>query len=217
MGSPHLCLVGVPLLVLRAGAPLIQKPLFGTSAQKYVHGNLAVAQNRAEEELKRYSGHDPRRATEFRLLDAEILGLEGRSRDSLLLLTDTSATYPVTGDLAIKRKMLCSLAHVHLGQPQLADQELKEARELSESGHSSLLGEVVQVDGILEVRRQNSLRRPADSFRASLQIARQQKTSFWRPAICSTWAGWRCRPNTLTNRLIGSMRLPRLHGRSRRA
>ena len=142
-----------------------------------VHGNLAVAQNRAEEELKRYSGHDPRRATEFRLLDAEILGLEGRSRDSLLLLTDTSATYPVTGDLAIKRKMLCSLAHVHLGQPQLADRELKEARELSESGHSSLLGEVVQVDGILGVRRQQ-FAKATDSFRASLQIARQQRDKF---------------------------------------
>ena len=124
MDFPHLCLSGCRSSS-SGPAPSDPETAIRNIRAEIVHGNLAVAQNRAEEELKRYSGHDPRRATEFRLLDAEILGLEGRSRDSLLLLTDTSATYPVTGDLAIKRKMLCSLAHVHLGQPQLADRELQ--------------------------------------------------------------------------------------------
>jgi len=160
-----------------APAPADPEAVIRNIRAEIVHGNLAVAQSRAEEELKRYSGHDPKRATEFRLLDAEILGLEGRSRDSLLLLTDASATYPVAGDVAIKRKMLCSLADVHLGQPQLADRELKEARQLSESTHSPLEGEVVQVEGILEVRRQQ-LAKAADSFRASLEIARQQNDKF---------------------------------------
>jgi CHAT domain-containing protein len=141
------------------------------------HGDLALAQKKAERWLKYYSGHDAKLAMEFRLLDAEILSLEGRSQDSLALLTDTNFPYPTAGDLAIKRKMLCSLAHVHLGQPQLADQELQEARQLSESSHSPLLAEVLQTEGIIEERRDHRAA-AANSFRASLAIARAQNNRF---------------------------------------
>jgi CHAT domain-containing protein len=141
------------------------------------HGDLALAQKKAERWLKYYSGTDAKLEMEFRLLDAEILSLEGRSQDSLALLTDANSTYPTVGDVAIKRKMLCSLAHVHLGQPQLADQELQEARQLSESSHSSLLAEVLQTEGVIEERRDHRAA-AANSFRASLAIAREQNDRF---------------------------------------
>jgi CHAT domain-containing protein/Tfp pilus assembly protein PilF len=141
------------------------------------HGDLAVAESKAERELKHYSGHDVKCAMEFRLLDAEILSLEGRSQDSFALLSDSITPYPASGDVAIKRKLLSSLAHVHLGQPQLADQELEEARQLSESSHSPLEAEVLQTEGIIKTRR-NQFADAGNSFRASLGIARRQNDKF---------------------------------------
>src|SRR5271165_191380 len=136
-------------------------------------GDLTVAQGHAEQELKRYSGRDPKWAIEFRLLDAEILGLEGRSQEVLALLSDNSASYPAVGDIAIKRKMFCGLAHAHVGQPQLADQELREAQLLAGSSQSKLEGEVLQTVGIVKERRDQRAE-AATAFRASLDIAKQQ-------------------------------------------
>ena len=136
-------------------------------------GDLTVAQGHAEQELKRYSGRDPKWAMEFRLLDAEILGLEGRSQEVLALLSDNSASYPAVGDIAIKRKMFCGLAHAHVGQPQLADQELREAQLLAGSSQSKLEGEVLQTVGIVKERRDQRAE-AATAFRASLDIAKQQ-------------------------------------------
>ena len=142
-----------------------------------LRGNLTVAQSNAERELKHWSSRDVERAMEFRLIDAEILGLEGRSQDSIALLSDDDVAYPVVGDIAIKRKLLCSLAHVHLGQPQLADQELREARQLTESSHSKLEGELLQTKGIIETHR-DQFADAKNSFRESLEIARKQNDRF---------------------------------------
>jgi len=148
----------------------------GEIRAEITRGDLADARDKAEHGLKLYSARDRKWATEFRLLDAEILSLEGRSEDSLALLSDESL-FPAVGDVAIKRKMLCSLAHIHLGQPKLADQELREARQLSESSHSHLEGEVLRTDGVIEVHRQQ-LGRAGNSFRASLELARRQGDKF---------------------------------------
>lgn len=142
-----------------------------------LRGDLTVAQSNAERELKRWSSRDAKRATDFRLLDAEILGLEGRSQDSISLLNDDRFAYPAVGDIAIKRKLLCSLAYVHLGQPKLVDQELRDARQLTESSHSKLEGELLQTEGIVETRR-DQFANAKNSFRASLEIARNQNDKF---------------------------------------
>lgn len=163
----------------KAGSPRSTTPetALGEIRAGMQHGDLTAAQNEAEQELKRWSGRDPEWAMEFRLLDAEVLSLEGRSQESLALLSDSSAPYPVSGDLAIKRKLLCSLAHVHLGQPQLADRELEEAKQLSESSHSRLKAELLQTEGIIETRR-SQFANAGNSFRASLAIARRQNDRF---------------------------------------
>jgi CHAT domain-containing protein/Tfp pilus assembly protein PilF len=139
--------------------------------------DLAAAQTKAEQELKYYSGRDARRAMEFRLLEAEILTFGGRSQDVIALLSDGTSAYPPAGDIAIKKNLLCSLAHAHLGQLQQADQELQEARRLSESSHSQLEGEVLQTQGILDTHR-NRFTDAGNSFRASLEIARRQNDRF---------------------------------------
>ena len=139
--------------------------------------DLTAAETKAEQELKYYSGRDARRAMEFRLLKAEILTFGGRSQDVIALLSDSTSAYPPAGDIAIKKNLLCSLAHAHLGQLHQADQELQEARRLSESSHSQLEGEVLQTQGILETHR-NRFADAGNSFRASLKIARRQNDQF---------------------------------------
>ena len=47
----------------------------------------------------------------FRLLEAEILTYQGRRPDVLALLNGPDVSYPVVGDIAIKRDLLCGLAH----------------------------------------------------------------------------------------------------------
>ncbi|MBV8674765.1 MAG: CHAT domain-containing protein [Acidobacteriaceae bacterium] len=109
----------------------------------------------------------------FRLLEAEILSLAGQSQGVLSLLDGDDPRYPADGDPAIKRKILCSLAHAHTGQQLLADSELEQARKLSEVSHSQLKGEVLQTQGVIETRR-NHLAEAGNMFRESLTIARRQ-------------------------------------------
>jgi CHAT domain-containing protein/Tfp pilus assembly protein PilF len=142
-----------------------------------MHSDLATAQNKAERELKYYSRRDSGVAMQVRLLDAEIASFGGRSGDVLTLLNDSTVSYPESGDAAIKRKMLCSVAHVHLGQQRLADQELQEAQQLSESSHSRLEGEVLRTRGIIEIHR-SQLVDANTSLRKSLDFARKQNDTF---------------------------------------
>jgi CHAT domain-containing protein/Flp pilus assembly protein TadD len=113
----------------------------------------------------------------FRVLEAEILTYQGRRPQVLALLNEPGVSYPAGGDLAIKRNLLCGMAHARLGQAQLADSELQEAQHLSDASHSSLHGEVLSTEAIVQNYRGN-LTGAADLFRQSLQAARVQRDSF---------------------------------------
>jgi CHAT domain-containing protein len=139
-----------------------------------LRGDLTVAESKAQQERKSFTGRNAEWATKFRLLEAEILSVEGRSPDVIALLSDDRSFSPAGGDVAIKREMLRSLAYAHLGKPQLADQQLQAALQLSQSSHSELEGEVLRTQGIIEIHR-NQITDADNSFRQSLDIARKQK------------------------------------------
>lgn len=116
-------------------------------------------------------------ALRFRLLEAEILTNQGRRPQVVALLNSPGVTYPATGDLAIKRYLLCALAHAKLGQESLADAELQEARRLSDVSDSQLNGEVLRTASVVQIYR-NHLPEAADLARRSLQIAQGQRDSY---------------------------------------
>ncbi len=153
-----------------------------------VHGDLAIAQSKSEQELKYYAERDARWAMEFRVLTAEILTYEGRSQQALALLSDKNNVYPPSGDLAVKRMLLCSLAHVHLGQPQLAEKEVQDARQLSEASHSPLEAEVLQTEGLIKTRR-NQFVEAGNTLQRSLEIARKQDDKFLQASVLQN-LGW---------------------------
>jgi CHAT domain-containing protein/predicted negative regulator of RcsB-dependent stress response len=143
----------------------------------FMHGDLSVAQKEAEEAQKNYSGLDADWSMKFRLLNAEILTYQGRRPDVLALLDSKDVSYPAGGDIAIKRDLLCGLAHARLGQEQLSDLEIQEARRIADSSKSPLMAEVLRTEAQVQVYR-NHLNEAAALFKESLQAARAGDDEF---------------------------------------
>jgi CHAT domain-containing protein len=145
--------------------------------EDFMHGNLDVAHQKADKARSDYSARNPDWAMRFRLLEAEILIYQGRRPDVIALLNSPGVSYPVAGDDAIKRNLLCALAHAGLGQTQQADLELQQALRLSDATHSQLNGEVLRTEALVEIDRDH-LAEAAQLFRESLQAAREERDSF---------------------------------------
>jgi CHAT domain-containing protein len=143
----------------------------------FLHGNLDQAQQEAEKARRDFSASNDDWAMKFRLLEAEVLTYQGRRPEVLLLLNSPGVTYPVAGDLAIKRNLLCALAHARLGQEQQSDRELQEAQRLSDASNSDLNGEVLRTGAIVQIYR-NHLPEASELARKSLQFARQHRDSY---------------------------------------
>jgi CHAT domain-containing protein len=143
----------------------------------FLHGNLDVAHQRADKARRDYSAVHPDWATKFSLLDAEILIYQGRRLDVIALLNAPGVSYPVAGDDAIKRNLLCALAHAGLGQAQQADLELEQARSLSGVSKSKLKDEVLGTEALVQIDRDH-LPEAAQLFRESLLAARARRDSF---------------------------------------
>ena len=151
--------------------------IFQDIRSDFLHGNLDVAQHKAEKARKDFSARSPDWAMKFRLLEAEIRTYQGRRPDVLALLNSPGISYPAVGDLAIKRNLLCGLANARLGHAQLSDTELQEARRLSDEDSSKLIGEVLRTEAEIQVYRDHLID-AADLFRKSLQVAREQRDAF---------------------------------------
>ncbi len=151
--------------------------IFQNIRTDFLHGNLDVAQQKAEKARKDFSAGSADWAMKFRLLEAEILTYQGRRPEVIALLNSPGVSYPAVGDIAIKRDLLCGLAHAKLGQAQQADMELEEARRLSDASNSQLNGEVLRTAAVVQIYR-GHLAEAADLSRKSLKVAREQQDSF---------------------------------------
>ena len=143
----------------------------------FLRGQLKVAHEKAEAAEKDFSGRDADWAMKFRLLEAEILIYQGHRPQVIALLNTPGVSYPASGDLAIKRDLLCAYANATLGQAQQADSELQEARRLSDAADSQLKGEVLRTQAQVQFYR-NHLSDAAVLFRGSLEVARKEGDSF---------------------------------------
>jgi CHAT domain-containing protein/Flp pilus assembly protein TadD len=142
-----------------------------------LHGNLDVAQQNAEKARKDFSASGTDWPMKFRILESEILTYQGRRPEVLALLNDPNVSYPSKGDLAIKRYLLCGMAHARLGQAQQADSELQEAQRLSDANRSALSGEVLRTEATVQNYR-GHLTEAAGLFKKSLDVAREQRDTF---------------------------------------
>jgi CHAT domain-containing protein len=150
--------------------------LFQSIYNDYLHGNMDVARARAEQARKQFSaagsGSPQPWGLKFRLLEAEILLKQGHLSDVIALLTDDGVSIAPQGDLAIKRKVLCGLAHWRLGQSEESARELRDARRLAESAHSALIADVLRAEGLVELYS-GHLDQATEKFKRSLATARE--------------------------------------------
>jgi CHAT domain-containing protein len=142
----------------------------------FLYGNLDVARQKARKAQKDFSGSGDWPAT-FRLLEAEILTYQGRRPDVVVLLDCDASSYPALGDAAIKRYLLCGLAHDGLGQTAQSDRELREAHLLSDSSQSALNGEILQAEARIQLSR-GHVTEAASLYRKSLEAAHDHRDSF---------------------------------------
>jgi CHAT domain-containing protein len=170
-------LVAMILAGCRSPAIADPKPVYQSIHSDFHRGNLAGAQQNAEKAVKVFSASDADWAIRFRLLDAEILSNQGRPPEAIALLNDPGVTYPISGELAIKRALLCGLAYATLGHDEQSDAELRKAQHLSDASNSALNGEVLQTEAIIQMRR-NHLLEAAGLARRSLQDAQEQRNSY---------------------------------------
>lgn len=108
-------LTGANLAGCRSAVVADPAAVYQTISSDLIHGNLDTAKQEAEKARKDFSA-SPDWAMKFRVLEADILTYQGRRPDVLALLNDPKVSYPVTGDLAIKKNLLCGLADARLGQ-----------------------------------------------------------------------------------------------------
>jgi CHAT domain-containing protein len=148
--------------------------LFDSIYTDYLHGSLDIAQTRAEAARKKYStgGSGDRSEWElrFRLLDADILLRQGRTKEADSVLATDAGSFPTEGDLAIKHDVLSGLAHSRLGKVQESKRELGEARQLAESSHSTLIGDVTRAEALVQ-RDSGHLIEAMEKFKSSLAVA----------------------------------------------
>ena len=150
--------------------------LFQSIYGDYLHGTLDVAETRAEKARKEFtrggSSNAPNWELKFRLLDAEILLKQGHPMEVVALLAGDGESFPTEGDPAIKRNVLCGLAHSRLGHAEESDQELREARRLAESAHSALIGDVLRAEALVQ-RDSGHPDEAMEKLKNSLAAARQ--------------------------------------------
>lgn len=149
--------------------------VFQRAYTDYVHGDLDVARTQAEQARKKLSADTAAAATawalKFRFLEAEVLLRQNRPADALALLTDRAVSIAPRGDAAIKWNLLCGLAHSRVGEHEASGRELQLARQLAEPTHSSLLAEVLRVEGLI-ARDSDQIELALDKLKSSIAAIR---------------------------------------------
>jgi CHAT domain-containing protein/Tfp pilus assembly protein PilF len=150
--------------------------LFQSIYGDYLHGDLELARERAARAGMDFTaGHSQPDATwglQFRLLEAEILLRQDKTKDALGVLAGPGSTIPAQGELAIRYNLLSGVAHARLADSPRGDQELRTARRLAEESHSPLIADVLRAEG-LHALNAGHADQADEKFRNSLAIARR--------------------------------------------
>jgi CHAT domain-containing protein/Tfp pilus assembly protein PilF len=134
-------------------------------------GDLQQAVKQADREYRHYAQKEPDQAWRFRVLEAQLLVMQGRMKSALILVQDPLPRSLSNNDVAVRREMVLGLA---LGFSHQFDQSMRElggAEQLAGSGHPDLLAQILLSKGSVYVEEAHY----ADAetqFRRALEIAR---------------------------------------------
>jgi CHAT domain-containing protein len=117
----------------------------------------------------------------FRVLNAEILMRQGKSKESLDLLEIPPPKQFSNGDIAIRRKMAQGAASSFLSRFDASEKFLSDAESLARESQPALLGEICLRKGTLAFLRGNQAGAQSE-YRQALQISRTQGDAFLEAA-----------------------------------
>jgi hypothetical protein len=166
--------LGIALAILgcrRASSP---DAIFQQIRDEMRRGQLDPALRDVETASGKYR-NNPEWAARFRVQKAHIFMLRGSYSESLELLKEPLPVSLVRTDTEVQRKMVQGLAHDFLQQFEAADHDVSDAETLAAAIRSSLLGDVAQARGTLELDQKPQLHSAVCSH------SRAAKTSpFWK-------------------------------------
>lgn len=136
-------------------------------------GQLGAAQRDVEAAFAKYHDRNPEWGARFRVQKAHVLMLRGSYSESLQLLNESLPASLERTDTEVQRKMVQGLAHDYLQQFEPADHAISEAENVATAIHSSLLGDVAQARGIVEIDQKHYVKAAA-AFRNAAAIARDR-------------------------------------------
>ncbi len=165
------------LWTLRCNRPPDPQKVFDHAQQTFRSGDLPSAQTEARQAYERFSPSDQQWAWRFRLLECDVLVIQGPPVDAFSLLNATLPPQLAHSELAIKQELLLASNYTVVRKTTDAELHLKAAEELSGALHSSLSGEIARARGVL-ASAQNDLKAADRFYRQSLQIAQQQQDSY---------------------------------------
>jgi CHAT domain-containing protein len=140
-----------------------------------LQGDYNSALEKVDRAYQEYSReHNIEWSWRFRVLKAQILVQRGSLSESLELLNEDVPPSLRFSDVAVRRKMEQGLAHDFSQQYDRAEEDLKEAEKLARNYQPSLLADVEQSKGILDVDLRKYAEAEAD-FQSALSIAREQR------------------------------------------
>jgi len=141
------------------------------------HGHLDQALQEADREYHSLQKRNSNEAWRFRVLKAQLLFIQGKSKDALDLLNDDLPPALARTDVAARRKMVQGLAHGFLRQFDQAETELADAEALSRVLQPDIQVDVLQSRGVVDMN-EGKYDQAGQYFHSVLEIARRSNLSY---------------------------------------
>ncbi|MFZ0305550.1 MAG: CHAT domain-containing tetratricopeptide repeat protein [Terracidiphilus sp.] len=135
------------LIPLKDSVAISAQSEYDQARQLFVHGDLEGCQHEAERGYERFQTYNPKWASEFQLLKAEVLLQRGMYGDVLQALRDYDLN-AASRDSYIRSLTIESLALLRQEQLAQGEQKLAQASDLCKSAAYDSCGEVLQARGI---------------------------------------------------------------------
>ena len=138
--SIELCLTLIAILSL-AGcsrqAHLRAEDAYRDARAKFERGDLAQAIDASDQSYRHFQKSQVAWAWRFRVLKAEVLVWQGKSKDSLELLAEDPPASLTNDEAAVRRKIVQSIDYYYLQEFDKASECINEAEQLRASGNLS--------------------------------------------------------------------------------
>ena len=149
--------------------------------------DLSAALQKADQGFRETNTKDQGWNWKFRVLKAEVLLWSSHSRDALELLAVPPPPALLTGEFAVRAKMLQGLGLNQLGRLSEADQSLQEAENIARTTAPEMLSNVALFKGLV-AQKKNNLDDAQRQYLKALQLARQYQIPFVESSALSNSA-----------------------------